>query len=364
MNLQQRQALLARAQALVDMTSAESRAFNQAEHDEFERTVASIRLGDLGNAGDYQRHTVPLHGMPTLGGAAQGIADALRTTHSTRQVLATSIRAIVSGASGSDFVPSVPQHMGLLSMYQRPSTRLIELLPSIPATSGSMDWVEINYNDGGSPPAARSAAAKVTEGSAKPQSHISTTPVSVSIPTWAHWMDVSRQVLADVPALRGILDSLLTDGLLDNVDEGIYDNLTTGGHYTPFTPTASESIGDGAARIAAKIVNAGGRNVVVAINPDDYLSMQLAKADSSGVYLGLPPTLAATVVAVPAVESGKLLAFAPGSGAAWADRDGVAVVAGLKNDDLTRNLMTLLCEARGEVLRYNVKHVAFGDAQA
>jgi HK97 family phage major capsid protein len=206
-------------------------------------------------------------------------------------------------------------------------------------------------------------AAKVAELAPKPESNVQTEPVTLEIPTFAHWTEVSKQILDDVAELRAILDGILRGGLLDVVDADIYDVLTTGGNYTAFSPVGAV-IGDNVARIAAQIANQGGSNIVVGLNPTDFLTMQLAKASTAGSYLGIPPNLASRVVSVAAVAQSKILAFAPFSGASWADREGVNVVAGLRNDQFTRNALSLLAECRGATLVRDPGHVAYGDVTA
>jgi hypothetical protein len=190
-------------------------------------------------------------------------------------------------------------------------------------------------------------AAKVAELAEKPESNIEATPVTVEIATWAHWIETSKQVLDDTEELKAVLDGILRGGLLDKIDLGVFTTMTTSGNYTAFTPTSGETVGD-----------------AVALNPTDYLTMQLTKADTSGNYLGTPPNLASRVVSAPAVTAGTILAFAPGSGAAWADREGVNLTMGLRNDQFTRNAVTLLAEARGETMIRNPNHIAFGDVTA
>lgn len=114
------------------------------------------------------------------------------------------------------------------------------------------------------------------------------------------------------------------------------------------------------ARIAAQILNLGGAGVVVALNPTDWLTMSLAKADTSGAYLGLPPNLATRVAAVASVTAGHILAFAPSTGAAFADRQAVTVEAGYTGSGFTQNKATLLCEARGSAFVRDPGLVAYG----
>jgi hypothetical protein len=56
-----------------------------------------------------------------------------------------------------------------------------------------------------------------------------------------------------------------------------------------------------------------------------------------------------------------VLAFSAGAGASWADRQGVSVAAGLRNDQLNRNALTLISEARGAVLVRDPGLIFFGD---
>lgn len=221
----------------------------------------------------------------------------------------------------------------------------------------SVSYVRVSYAtpDG-------NAAAAVPELAAKPESTVATVPVTVDLTTYAHWIEGSKQVLDDVTELQSILDGILRGGLLDVIDRAIYAAMTTSGNFTAFTPVTGETVGDAVARASAAIAAAGGQNIVVTVNPVDYSAMTLTKANTAGTYLGVPPNLASRVVAAPAVAVGKLLAFAAGSGAQWAEREAVSVVAGLRNDQFTRNAVSLLAEARGATLIRDPAHIRYGDA--
>jgi hypothetical protein len=100
----------------------------------------------------------------------------------------------------------------------------------------------------------------------------------------------------------------------------------------------------------------------VAINPADALAMQLAKADTSGVYL-VPPALNAQVIAVPVVPAGQVLAF-DATATALALREQVAVEIGLDADDWSKNLRTLLCETRQLAVSRKPAQVLYGPLTA
>jgi HK97 family phage major capsid protein len=273
--------------------------------------------------------------------------------------LPLSIKAAALDSTEYGLPPSDQQ--GPVSTYAPATARLIDLLPSRKVTSGNLNFVRVDYATD-SPPGNK--AEVVAEGALKPESTVATLPVLLSIRTYAHWISASKQVLDDVAELKSIIDSILRGGLLDLIDQYIYQDLTTPGEHTVFTPQlmggTPETVGDAVARISAQIAAKGGTNIVVALNPAKFLQMQLEK-DSVGQYVQAPRNLAARVVAVPTIAAEKILAFAPTTGAEWADRESVNVVIGTKDDDMIRNLRTVLCEARGTTIVRNPKHVAFGN---
>ncbi|MEO8103121.1 MAG: phage major capsid protein [Betaproteobacteria bacterium] len=315
-----------------------------------------IKMSKYGNAG--QGNFGGSGQFLGLGKCATDISAAMQSATNVQAILPVSIKALAAPIT-TDTLNPPPQNGGLVSGYRPPIERLINLLPSRPVTANSLTYIRVSYEvpDG-------NAAAVVAEGATKPRSSVVTVPVTLEMATFAHWLDASKQILADVTELQGLLDAILRGGLLDKVDLSVYATLTAIGNFTAFVPVAGEPLGDSVARIAAYIANVGGSNIIVALNPGDFLTMQLVKAAGGGTYLGLPANLASRVVAVPAVAAGKLLAFAPTSGVSWADREGVNVVVGLKNDDFVKNMVTVLCESRGETLVRDAAHVAYGNATA
>ena len=49
---------------------------------------------------------------------------------------------------------------------------------------------------------------------------------------------------------------------------------------------------------------------------------------------------------------------------AQAEREQISIVAGSKDDDFVRNMVTLLAEARGAVMVRDRQHVAFGNVSS
>jgi HK97 family phage major capsid protein len=198
----------------------------------------------------------------------------------------------------------------------------------------------------------------VQELAAKPESELDTEEVTDTLDTYAHWLPCSKQVLDDVTGLRALLDTTLVNGLLDKTDAALFADMTTGGRYTAFSPTGS-IVADNVARIVTALQVLGATSVKVAMNPTTYLAMVLTKASTAGSYLGMPPGVQATFVSSASVTAGKLLAWSD-TGAVWANREGVSVVAGLNADDFTKNKVTLLAEHRGALLTLDAQHAHCG----
>lgn len=256
-----------------------------------------------------------------------------------------------------------PQNLGVISTYYPIVSRLLNALASIPVTGNAVTFSRLFYKEPvGSPPdSGGNNAAKVQELALKPESILDTEEATQVIDTWAHWLPCSKQVLDDVTGLRALLDVTLVNGLLDKTDAGVFAAMTTMGRFTGFIPTSPfDYVAEGVATAATQLIVAGATSVKVALHPLTVLAMSLQKTNGSGEYQGRP-SIPATIVSSASVPEGKLLAWAD-SGAVWANREGVSVVAGLNNDDFTRNKITLLAEHRGSVLTLNPAHVLYGDA--
>jgi HK97 family phage major capsid protein len=259
-----------------------------------------------------------------------------------------------------------PANLGPISTHHGIVSRLLFALVSIPISgTNAVTYTRVTYRpDIDSPSTGTgSKAAKVQELAAKPESILDTDEVTTPLDTYAHFLPCSRQVLDDVSGLRALLDVTLVAGLLDKTDAQLFADMTTALRFTPYTPTSGDTIGDGIARVATLLVTAGAVGVKVALNPTTLLEMSIAKTGGSGEYQGMPPNIPGAIVSSASVPAGKVLAWAD-TGAVWANREGVSVVAGLNSDDFVKNKVTLLAEHRGALLTLDAQHVYYGDATA
>lgn len=238
------------------------------------------------------------------------------------------------------------QWAGLVQTTLGPKNRLYDLVRKIGANGQAVSFAQVGLAD--------NKAAKVKELGLKPNSELSTSPKTLEILTHAHWTEASKQVLDDVAGLQALIGSTLIEGLTQVVDTHIFAQLST--NATAFTATTGGS--DVFAEASLKIQLAGGSNIVVAVNPADYLTAITAKS-SQGEYVGLTP-FPVNLVASPSVTKGKVLAF-DASAVAYFNRQDAGIFIGYHADQFVRNAITVLAECRGVAGVLNPNLVLFGD---
>jgi HK97 family phage major capsid protein len=244
-------------------------------------------------------------------------------------------------------IPS--QWAGLVQTTLGPKNRLYDLVRKIGANGQAVSFAQVGLAD--------NKAAKVKELGLKPNSELSTSPKTLEIITHAHWTEASKQVLDDVAGLQALIGSTLIEGLTRVVDTHIFTQLST--NASAFTAGTTGS--DVFAEASLKIQLAGGSNIVVAVNPDDYLAAVIAKS-SQGEYVGLTP-FPVNLVASPSVTKGKVLAF-DASAVAYFNRQDAGIFIGYHADQFVRNAITVLAECRGVAGVLNPNLVLFGDLPA
>jgi HK97 family phage major capsid protein len=207
-------------------------------------------------------------------------------------------------------------------------------------------------------------AAPVAEGSRKPESALTLVAVTESVKKIATFMKASSEILADLPALRSMIDYrlrymlkfreeaqlLMGSGVGNNLN-GIYTQATA---YVAPTGAVVPTTAIDKLRIAllqAELAEFPSDGLV--LNPIDWTNIELLK-DTQGRYLIGDPqgTMAPRlwnrpVVATQAMTQGQFLAGAFRLGAQIFDREDAAVVIATENeDDFVNNLVTILIEER------------------
>lgn len=229
---------------------------------------------------------------------------------------------------------------------------LFDVLPSIPVSTGTFEYMQLNgYSN--------AAATQAKEGDAKAQASVPTTVQTANIATIAHYVRASQQVLDDAPALSLQLTNLLTYGVLAKGEDELINGPGTAGRikglltqataYATTATTAADMIGQAITELQAN----GWTPSVVVLNPADWFAITSAKNTGDGAYsMGSPRDPAPpSLWSVPVITSASLAAgtalVLDASQAALLDRQEV-VVASSREDgsNFTTNMVTILGEGR------------------
>ena len=203
----------------------------------------------------------------------------------------------------------------------------------------------------------------------KPQSSFQFVGEQAPVRTLAHWEAAHRNVLADEPQLRSIIDNELMYGLRlledsqilngDGVGENLLGVLQTpgiqtydwsDGAVTPVPDTKADAI----RRAATLAFLAYYEPTGVVLHPNDWEDIELTK-DSQGQYLvavsvamgGEPRVWRMPVVDTPAMPEGTALVGAFGTGAQLYDREQASIrISEQHSDFFVRNAIVVLAEQR------------------
>lgn len=199
----------------------------------------------------------------------------------------------------------------------------------------------------------------------KPQSGFTFVGEQAPVRTLAHWEAAHRNVLADEPQLRSIIDNELLYGLRLQEDEQILngdgsgENLTGILNSNPQTYNWSDGVvkdnkADALRRAATLSFLAYYEPTGIVLHPNDWEDIELSK-DDNGQYLvavsvalgGEPRLWRIPVVDTPAMPEGTALVGAFGTGAQLYDREQASIrISEQHADFFVRNAIVVLAEQR------------------
>ncbi|WP_295706084.1 phage major capsid protein [uncultured Brevundimonas sp.] len=252
-------------------------------------------------------------------------------------------------------------------LRRRPVVR--DLLPVIQVSTGAVEVVRVSGRNNN--------AAPVAEAALKPQSDLQLGLETVNCRVIAHWMKASRQVLEDLPQLRGLIDTELLDGLAlaeetqilngdgteQNLD-GLIPNATT--FAAPFTiadPTMLDTLGLALLQSALAEHPATG----IIMHPSDWTRITLLKDGDGNYIMGTPGSAIAQrlwglpVITTQAMAVDSFLVGDFPRAATLYDRWQARVELGTADDDFIRNLVTVLAEERLAQAIKQPKALTYGD---
>ena len=276
------------------------------------------------------------------------------TTKNTATIrLPGGVRALQKAALTNISHPAEMQRLAFVGNDPRRRLRLLDVLPQVPMTTGSAQYLRLNGY-------VNAAATQATQGAAKAEAAMPTTVVTVEASTIAHYLPASTQILSDAPLLESQIRSLLLAGLLDRLERELISGPGTAGRIlglsavaTAFVPTVGLSPADRVGEAAASSMAAGWNPSVVVLHPMDFFKIQSAKATTNEYIAAggwtLPPR--PSVWGMDAIVSagasvGSALVF-DASQVAFLDRQGASIDIGWIGSQFIENMMTILAELRG-----------------
>ncbi len=273
-----------------------------------------------------------------------------------------------SPSTNSDILVPVDRLPGIIPGAFR-MLRIRDVIPSSPTGSNMIEFTrELLFTNN---------AAETKEGGSKPESDITFELGQAPVVTIAHWLKLTKQVLADSPQLAAYIDNRLRYGVELRVDNqliggnGTGQNLsgmTKSGNYTAFTPVTGDSALDSINRAKYQLLAADYAASAVLLNPVDWGKIERSKADDSGIYLigdprsSMGPFLwGMPVVVSNAVTAGKLVIAAFNVAYGLFQREGVAVEMTNSNDtDFIKNLITVRAEERLALATFRPASALYG----
>lgn len=270
------------------------------------------------------------------------------------------VKAVVTsdGASAGDLI--VPQRReGIIAPGLRRLT-IRDLLNVVPTTSNAIQYVrEVGYTNNADVVAENPTGLK-------PESNLTFEADQAAVTTIAHWIHASRQVLADIPTLRGYIDGRLRYGLKLKEEtqllKGSGVGLNIDGLYTqarayanPGVTVQNETRIDRLrlALLQVELAEAWADGIV--ISPLDWAAIELQKTDDNAYLFANPrgittPALwGRNVVPTQSMGGGEFLvgAFGGGIAAELHDREDVNVMVATQDDrDFVKNMVKILMEER------------------
>lgn len=201
-----------------------------------------------------------------------------------------------------------------------------------------------------------------TEGQEKAQSAITLNKYNIPIETIAHWLKVSKQLIADAPAVVSYIENRLRWGVEAKVDDQLMNGngtspqlmgLLDSGNYTVYTPVSGDNLIQAINRAKYQLWAVGYVADTVYVNPTDWGAQEIERESGGGMYLyGAPGTVSGLnpfgvrVVITPRIAAGTFLIGQTSVAVSVWNRSGATIEMGYEDNDFTSNLVTVLAEVR------------------
>lgn len=224
----------------------------------------------------------------SIAGVEKGIrSPAVKLDNVSVKTLITS-----QGASGGSLVAPDRVPAWDFAGWLRPLS-LMDIVSVIPTQSDNVSFVYAS--------SVAEVASPVAEGASKPESEIELTVVNSPVQSIPHWVPVTRRALDDNDQMRGMIDTLLINGVRSALENQMLNGSGTGVNlrgvynHTGVQDVAFENSAMDTARIARTAItlsqHAGGGGATptaYVMHPNDWMKFELAK-DEVERYYGVGP---------------------------------------------------------------------------
>lgn len=251
---------------------------------------------------------------------------------------------------------------GVVNELQRELT-LLDLIPTSRTTSDTIEYVTETWTNAAA--AVAEASSSLGTSGRKPEGAVTWATQTAPVRTLAHWVPITTRMLADAPAVESIINARLLLGLSLALEaqiatgdgnspnmEGLLQNSSVG-----VQGKGSDSDIDAIFKAVTKVrVSGNARPQAIVMHPNDYAAIRLARENVStatlGAYLMGPPSLSGPVTlwGLPVVQSQAITEntalVGDFSNVMLFEREGAMISTGTIDDQLVRNMRTILAEVR------------------
>lgn len=299
--------------------------------------------------------------------AGQGSTGALNMQFDGMDFRAVTDTTLGATSGGSLARPALQSRIGLDFLDRK--VYLLDLLPHIATTDTAVVYVQDKSPLADMP----NKAAETTEGAAKPQAGITTAVVTEPIATIAAWVNLTRQVSADVPQLQGYLDNRLRYSVKRRADAEVIGGNGTPPNLTGLSNRAGIlTYAPGAAEARYVTIRHSIRVMedneavpeIVVLNPADAEIFDLSNSATAGIHaapdasggLTQSPSRTAwglTQVHSTAIAAGTALLVDPMATTVFDRQQPTAYLTDSHASNFISNILTLLLEARLGLALFN-----------
>lgn len=267
-----------------------------------------------------------------------------------------------------------------LPMYMPPreALRVRDLLAQGQTSSDSLKFPQIKaFTNNAAPVFDKPTSAQVLgAGGLKPESEMTVEDKTFDIHTIAHLLRIHKNILADAPALRSIIDEKMLRGLDEVIEQQLIKGDGTGNNIDGLLKNAKVftryNAGDTKLDVLRRSLTDlrafNFRPDAYVLNPFDWEDIELLKGTdaryvwASVVEGGQPRVWRTPVVDTQAIDEGEFLVGAFRQVAQVFDRQAAAIeVFEQDRDNVARNLVTIRCESRLGLVIYDQNGLIKGE---